>query len=175
MYIIAQVLGIVGVISLFLSILYNNKKQIVILQIISSLFYGLEYLFLNAIPAMIMSFISLLRCIIFYLFERKNKKVPVIVLIIIILAIILIAKFLNYGVMGYFPIICTLLYTIGIWQKNLNLFRIITLIVSCIWIGYNIYVGAYPSLIENIVEIITSLTAIYKFNLDDKKKKRGKR
>ena len=88
MYIIAQVLGIVGVISLFLSILYNNKKQIVILQIISSLFYGLEYLFLNAIPAMIMSFISLLRCIIFYLFERKNKKVPVIVLIIIILAII---------------------------------------------------------------------------------------
>lgn len=177
MYILAQVFGTLGIITLFFSVQYNSKKQILGFQIAANLFYAIQYLFLNAIPAAVMSIVSLLRCIVFFLFEKKNKKIPAYVLAIFIALIIVLAKFLNYGVMGFFPIICTLLYTIGIWQKNLNIFRIITLITACIWIGYNVFVGAYPSLIGNSFEVLTSLIAIYRFNLnesDNKKRKKRK-
>lgn len=176
MYILAQILGIIGIISLSISMQYNKKKQILVFKIAANTFYGLQYLCLNAMPAMLMSIVSLVRCVIFFAFENKNKKVPIYVLLIILALIIVTPIFLNYGVMGFFPLIGTLIYTIGTWQKNLNVFRIITLITACIWIGYNVFVGAYSSLIGNVFEVITSLIAIYRFNLnDDKKKKRGKK
>lgn len=175
MYILSQLFGVLGITTLFLSVQYNNKKQILGFQILANLFYAIQYLFLNAIPAALMSFVSLLRCIVFFTFERKNKKVPIYVLVIFILLIIVFAIFLNYGIIGFFPVVCTLLYTIGIWQKNLNFFRIITLITACFWIGYNLFVSAYSSLIGNVFEVLTSLIAIYRFNLkeSENKKERG--
>lgn len=174
MFILAQILGSIGIITLFISVQYNSKKQILAFQISANIFYGLQYLCLGAIPAMLMSVVALFRCIVFFAFENKNKKLPIYVLILILALIIITSMFLNYGVMGLFPVICTLLYTIGIWQKNLNVFRIITLITACIWIGYNLFVGAYPSLIGNIFEVITSLIAIYRFNLNESRNKKEK-
>lgn len=118
-----------------------------------------------------MSFVSVLRCIAFFIFEKKNKKVPVYILVIFIALIIILAKFLNYGIMGFFPVVCTLLYTIGIWQKNLNIF----LITACIRLGFNIFVGAYSSLIGNVFEVLTSLIAIYRFNLSENDNKKRKK
>lgn len=174
MFILAQILGSIGIITLFISIQYNGKKQILEFQVASNIFYGLQYLCLNAISAMLMSIVSLVRYVIFFVFENKNKKVPIYVLVVILALIIVTSVFLNYGVMELFPVLCTLLYTIGIWQKNLNVFRIITLITACIWIGYNVFVGAYPSLIGNIFEVITSLIAIYRFNLNESRNKKEK-
>jgi hypothetical protein len=122
-----------------------------------------------------MSFVSVLRCIVFFIFEKKNKKVPIYILVVFLALIIILAKFLNYGIMGFLLVVCTLLYTIGIWQRNLNVFRIITLITACIWIGFNIFVGAYSSLIGNVFEVLTSLIAIYKFNLNDNEIKKERR
>ena len=175
MYILAQIFGMFGIITLFLSVQFNSKKQILGFQIAANLFYAIQYLVLNAITASVMSFVSVLRCIAFFVFEKKNKKVPVYVLVIFIALIIILAKVLNYGIMGFFPVVCTLLYTIGIWQKNLNIFRIITLLTACIWIGYNIFVGAYPSLIGNVFEVLTSLIAIYRFNLNESEIKKERR
>ena len=81
---------------------------------------------------------------------------------------------MKYGIMEGFPVISTFIYTIGIWQKNTNMQRIVTLFISCILIGYNVYVRAYSLLIWNIFEIITSLIAIYNINLNDKKTKKGR-
>lgn len=175
MYILAQLCGTLGIITLFFSVQFDSKKQILGFQIAANLFYAIQYLFLNAIPAALMSVVSLLRCIVFFIFEKKNKKVPIYILAVFLTLIIILAKFLNYGMMGFFPVVGTLLYTIGIWQKNLNIFRIITLLTACIWIGYNIFVGAYPSLIGNVFEVLTSLIAIYRFNLSESDNKKRKK
>lgn len=175
MYILAQIFGIFGIITLFLSVQFNSKKQILRFQTAANLFYAIQYLLLNAITASLMSFVSVFRCIVFFIFEKKNKKVPIYILVVFLALIIILAKFLNYGIMGFLPVVCTLLYTIGIWQRNLNVFRIITLITACIWVGYNVFVGAYPSLIGNVFEILTALIAIYRFNLSESDNKKRKK
>ena len=58
MYILAQILGSIGIITLFISVQYNSKRQILAFQIAANLFYGLQYLCLGAIPAMLMSIVA---------------------------------------------------------------------------------------------------------------------
>ena len=66
MYILAQIFGMFGIITLFLSVQFNSKKQILGFQIAANLFYAIQYLVLNAITASVMSFVSVLRCIAFF-------------------------------------------------------------------------------------------------------------
>lgn len=171
MQIVAQVLGALGIISMILSVQFNSKKQVLGFQIAANSLFAFQYLCLNAISAVVMSFVAALRCIVFFLFENKGKKVPIWVLGLFLLLIIVLFIFFKHGIIGVFPLICTFIYTIGIWQKNLNVFRVITLITASLWIGYNVYYHAYPSLVGNVFEVITSLIAIYRFNLDDTRKK----
>ena len=107
--------------------------------------------------------------------EKKYKKVPLFILVVFLASIIVAASVMKYGIMQVFPVICTFIYTIGIWQKNTNIQRIVTLFTSCILIGYNVYVSAYSSLVWNIFEIITSLIAIYNINLNEKKSKKRRK
>ena len=116
--------------------------------------------------------ILFIRCIVFFYIEKKYKKVPFFVLVLFLISIIAAANIMKYGIMEGFPVICTFIYTIGIWQKNTNIRRIIMLFISCILVGYNVYVSAYSLLFLNIFEIITSLIAIYNINLNDKKTKK---
>ena len=174
MYILSQVLGVAGIISMLASIAFDTKKKLPFFEMLSITLFSFQYFILKAIPAVIMLIILFFRCIVFFYIEKKYKKVPFFVLLVFLASIIVAASVMKYGIMEGFPVICTFIYTIGIWQKNTNIQRIVTLFTSCILIGYNVYVSAYSSLVWNIFEIITSLIAIYNINLNDKKTKKGR-
>ena len=162
MYILSQVLGVAGIISMLASIAFDTRKKLPVFEMLAIILFGLQYFILKAIPAVIMLIILFLRCIVFFYIEKKYKKVPFFILLVFLASIIVA------------PVISTFIYTIGIWQKNTNIQRIVTLFISCILIGYNVYVRAYSLLIWNIFEIIASLIAIYNINLNDKKIKKGR-
>lgn len=172
MYIFSQVLGVAGIISILASIAFDTRKKLPLFEIMAIILFGLQYLILKAIPAVVMLIILFIRCIVFFYIEKKYKKVPFFVLVLFLISIIAAANIMKYGIMEGFPVICTFIYTIGIWQKNTNIRRIIMLFISCILVGYNVYVSAYSLLFLNIFEIITSLIAIYNINLNDKKTKK---
>lgn len=174
MYILSQVLGVAGIISMLASIAFDTKKKLPFFEMLSITLFSFQYFILKAIPAVIMLIILFFRCIVFFYIEKKYKKVPFFVLLVFLASIIVAASIMKYGIMEAFPVICTFMYTIGIWQKNTNIQRIVTLFISCILIGYNVYVRAYSLLIWNVFEIITSLIAIYNINLNDKKTKKGR-
>lgn len=175
MYILSQVLGVAGIISMLASIAFDKKKKLPFFEMLSIILFGFEYFILKAIPAVIMLIILFIRCIVFFYIEKKYKKVPLFILVVFLASIIVAASVMKYGIMQVFPVICTFIYTIGIWQKNTNIQRIVTLFTSCILIGYNVYVSAYSSLVWNIFEIITSLIAIYNINLNEKKSKKRRK
>ena len=172
MYILSQVLGVAGIISMLASIAFDTKKKLPFFEMLSITLFSFQYFILKAIPAVIMLIILFFRCIVFFYIEKKYKKVPFFVLLVFLALIIVAASIMKYGIMEGFPVICTFIYTIGIWQKNTNIQRIVTLFISCVLIGYNVYVRAYSLLIWNVFEIITSLIAIYNINLNDKKTKK---
>ena len=170
MNILANILGVIGIFFLVVSVQCNKKSSILIFQIFANIFYGLQYLTLGAFSAGVMSIVSLLRCLIFYSYDRKGKLVPLWLFLILALSIIFPIFFTYDGILSLFPIVATLVYSYATWQKNLSLFRKLVLSVSILWITYNFCVGAYISVIGSIFEFVSSLLAIYRLDI----KGRGK-
>ncbi|MBO7218669.1 MAG: YgjV family protein, partial [Clostridia bacterium] len=73
-YILSQISVIVATIIFALSYFTKNKKIILVLGLISILFYILEYLLLHSYIAVGVNFLSFLRTIWFYINDAKGIK-----------------------------------------------------------------------------------------------------
>lgn len=169
MSVIIQILGFIALIAWVSSIQLQKKSDILLLQIIATVFYGLHYGFLNAISAAAVSVVSIARLVTIYLIEKKGKKVEVFVLMFFIANLVLVG-FLTYtGLKSTIPIIITILYTYGTWQSNTKILRIIFFFCGWLWIYFNYSVGAYILIIGNSMEIISSMISFFRFDISKKK------
>jgi hypothetical protein len=165
-----QILGLIALISWVSSVQLREKKDILRLQILASVFYFLHYFMLDAVSAAAVSVVSIFRLLTIYLIERKGKKVPVSILILFI-ALLVGVGFLTYEKpLSIIPIIITILYTYGTWQPNTRILRIIFFICGWLWIYFNYNVGAYILIIGNVLEIISSGVSFFRFGIIGKGK-----
>ena len=156
-FIIAQVFGIIALIVLIISFQKNTTKKLLKLQVMSSLLYALQYLFLNAYTGLYMNIACAFRNILFY----KEKKSLIKLIIIIVLMIIL--GILSYSnIYSLLPMIAVIIYSIALWYGNLKIIRIVEVISCSLYIIYNIKVLAITGFIATIIELIGAIVAIIK-------------
>lgn len=74
MYILSQVLGVAGIISMLASIAFDTRKKLPVFEMLAIILFGLQYFILKAIPAVIMLIILFIRCIVFFYIEKSIKK-----------------------------------------------------------------------------------------------------
>ena len=70
-----QFLGLLAIISWLIGTQSKSKKGILLTQIISSTFYCVQYIFLKAYTGALIDIITIIRNILFYFEERKNKNI----------------------------------------------------------------------------------------------------
>jgi hypothetical protein len=158
--IIAQVFGFIALAFMALSYQETNKKELLKKQIFANVFYALQYLSLNAVSAVSMNILSIIRAVVFGKNESKNNKI---ILLIIFEATIITIGFITYtDLTSLIPILIALLYTYGLWQSNLKIICIIGIISASLWIYYNLLVGAYVSIFGSFVELFSSILGLYK-------------
>lgn len=169
MRIVAQLFGLFALITWNVSVQLKDKKRVMAYQTIANFSYGLQYIFLGAITAGLMNFISVVRC--FLLFEQEKKKEkPSKKMFYIFSLIIIIIGFLTYkDITSLIPVLISLLYTYSVFQSDMKVFRIIFFIGGICWLSYNILVGAYVSVFGNVIEILSGLTAIIRYDIKKKK------
>lgn len=160
MNILAQIFGLLAISTMFYSYMKSNKKDFLLVQTFTALFYGLQYLILNAFSAVMSEIISLIRCIIFLNFEERNKRVPVYVLAILMILLIILGIYTFENVYSIIPIFIACLYTYGAWQKNLKITYTIGVVAAILWIIYNFIVGAYVSIIGCVIELIGGIIGL---------------
>lgn len=170
MKIIAQFFGLLALLLMFMSYQKNKKKEFLHLQVFANIFFGIQYLLLNAISACFSSFISTIKTVVFYKYEKEDKKISVLTLLIFEIIYIVFGIFTYNGLASIIPIFIACIYTYGTWQKNLKLTYSIGVFVAILWIYYNYIVGAYVAIIGSIFEFIASATGLIKL-LKDKNNK----
>ena len=116
---------------------------------------------LNAYAGVNSSLFGISRSILFYIFQKKNKKCPIYVACIF-LTLIFIFGFISYD--GIF--------FLALYSEDMRLYRIVTMIVAILWIIYNSVVKAYVGVIESVIELIASIIAIYHLDIKHSKKKK---
>ena len=104
---IAHVIGLIALV--FMIISFQTKKQAKLLkfQIISSLFFAIQYLLLNAMSGFFIFLFTTIRNVVFS--RYKDKKVPMF-LIIIYLSIVILFSYASY----------TNIYSDGVYKYGIN-------------------------------------------------------
>ena len=169
-FILAQILGILAVVFNIVVVHFNSKEKILIYMAISNLVVAIQFFLLNAITGGIVSLINVIRCIVFYIYKKENKKPSLFVLIIFELIVVISGIFSWQNIWSILPIIATATYTYGIWQDDVLKIKYISAITGGEWALYDIIVRAYVGVIQGIIQVISSIIAIVRYKKIEVKK-----
>lgn len=168
-FIWAQIVGVINLIANFLCLQQKSKNKVLIFQIAINLLYMLQFLIIDIKTGIIISSVNSIRCIVFYIYQKKKLKPSCLVLFVFITATI-VGGFVTWQNMySTLAIIGTLLYTYALWQDNIKTIRKCSVIMSSGWIIYNLLIGVYSSAISEAMGLISALIAIIRYDILNKK------
>ena len=156
-----QMIGGIGYFLLALSFYKKEKKEILMMQVISYIFFTIHYYLLNAITGTMCNILGLISLVIIYYLSVKNKNKKTIVLIMI--PILLIISLLTYqNIFSIFPIIAIIISLLSFINDNENIIRFIGIISAIGWLIYAIVYHSYVAIIFEISIIISTVIAYIK-------------
>lgn len=162
-----QSLAIFAVILFILSFHTKSRRSILFTQIISLAIWAIHFFLLSAWTGAILMVINGIITIMF-LFKEKSYKLSSPIFLYLSLLILVIFTALTWErFYSLFPLLGVSLITIAKWQDNPNRIRTISFFASSFWIFYDLFVGAWGSVIAEILimgSILISLLFRKKIN-----------
>lgn len=164
MFILAQIFGIFVIIFNVIAMQMKHKNQIFFMLIFVSIFSALNFILLKSYSGCFICLFAIIQIIINYCLGKKNKPIPKILVGLYIIISIIIGTFTYKTYIDILPIICSILYTITILQKNEKRIRLISLINIILWIIYDFVSCAYTAGIADILTLVSTLIGIYRYD-----------
>ncbi|MDO5556739.1 MAG: YgjV family protein [Clostridia bacterium] len=161
---VAQIIGFIALTVWVSSVQMKQKNNILIMQSVAMLFYATQYFLLGAISTGILNVYAVVRVLIFYDNEKKNKENTKSLLIVLSLITILLTVIFYENVFSLIPMVISLIYNYAAWQKNNKILRVLFIVAAFMWIIFNTYIGAYVALIGNLFEVISGIVAICRYD-----------
>ena len=158
-YLISQVFIIIMFIFLGLSYFVKSRKKVLLCNATAHIFQTVALVIVNHFTGASMAFITLLRDNIFLLDLKdgrndisNNKSI----LVILFTLIILFTIFTFSGVYSLFSSIAVSLSTIGLWQKKVKMYKLLSIPANLMWFCYYIYINSlFGYVLEGILVICT--------------------
>ena len=163
-FVIAQIFGVLGVIASVCSMQFKKRRQIFVALLLLNLFSALNFVFLGTFSSAYVCFFAVAEMLINHLFERKNKPVPKVVVGIYIIVNILLGVISFMGPLDVIPIVCALIFCATLLTKNEQNIRKLMLLNQALWLVYDLTVGAYFFAVSNVLTIISTAIALYRFS-----------
>lgn len=176
MNIIYYIVSILSIFFYVMSVQFKKKKQILIFQILASIFYLLVYIMVGAWSGVSIKIIDSLKNIIFINYEdkksNKNKDIPIGYLLFFIGLLIFVSIIFYDGVLSLLPLIINIALFISTYFKNPKYIRLVMIITGICWGIYNLYVAAYLLIIGNVLEVTSAIISVFRFKKEDNKIKK---
>lgn len=169
-FMIAQFFGVLGIIFGVTSMQMKTKKNIMILLICLNLSSGLTFVFLDSLSGSLISFFAVFETLINYLFDAKDKKIPVYLIGFYIIVNIALGLWGFKSLKDVLPIIGSSIYCLSISVKKESTLRKFSLAFTSVWLTYDLSSKAYMFSISSMLTLLSIIIAIYRFDL----KKKGK-
>lgn len=171
MLLFSQVIGFFGFIVFIKSIQYKEKSKVLFMQIISFSFYTIQYLLINAFSGMLVHLINVIRCLVFYLLEKKKRNTNVFCIIFLMLTFFS-SMLMFKNSYDLLPLLASVNSVVFMWQNDTRIIRRGQIFSCLLWIVYNNYVLAYVGILTEFIIIISCIIAIlkYDYNIDIQEK-----
>lgn len=161
---VAQVFGIIGIIFSVLSMQMRTKRNIMIMLLCLNLASALNFLFLNSISGSLVCFFAVIETFVNYLFDSKNKVVPIYVVIFYVIVNLILGISTYHSLLDIIPIVCALLFCATVCTKKEFTIRKLMFGNQSLWLVYDIIVKAYMFSISNILTLISIIIAFFRFD-----------
>ncbi len=166
MKLFATVFGILAVIFFGLSFQCRRRKDIVLVNLVSRIFYILQYILLGAFEGAVFDLIGA-----FAALPAKAKDTPFIrkwriYILVAIFALSAVAGVLTYrSVWSILPFAGVCLEIAALWLDRETQIRVVSLLAQPFWLSYNLYSVAYGSAAGNVFATVSIVLALVRFAL----------
>ncbi len=171
-FFLSQVFGITGIIFSVLSMQMKTKKNIMLMFLGLNLSSALCFLFLESYSGSLVCFFGIIETVINYIYDSKNKTVPLYVVAIYIIVNICLGLSTYHSLLDIIPIACALLYCATVCTKKESVIRKLMFGNQSLWLVYDIIVKAYMFSISNILTLISIIIAYFRYDYKGKKIKK---
>lgn len=159
------------------SYFFKTKKMYLTLQIIGNIFLALSYLLISAFFTMVSVILGIGRGLVCYFYEKRDKSVPVLVIIALCAATIISYITINFVILksatswDILYMLASCFYAITFTIRNLKLMRWAVLVPHSLAIAYNLVIKApITSAMSYAIEFVITIVAIIKFRTRREKK-----
>ena len=160
--IIGQILGLLATVIGVCSFQVNTKRNLLLIQSISTTCTCLSYFFLGAFSGFALNIVSLTRNAVFYFMKEKAKSSYI--LTAVFMMIMGIVGILSWqGIISLLIIIALIANTFFMCLGNPQTLRYSILVTSTMVLIYNIFFFAIGGILYEILAIISSAIGILRF------------
>lgn len=161
---IAQLFGLLGVVFYLLSFQQKRRSGIVFINIVSRVFYVLQYFLLRAFDGVAMDFLGLIYSLCAGFALRLSPKKRGLLFLSINAVIVTVGLLLYKDVFSLFAIAATVLEGAALWLRREKLIRLLTLVSAPLWLIYNVSNLAFGSALGNALAMVSIVIALARFD-----------
>ena len=170
-FIISQVMGGIALILVVISVFLKNKTHFFLFQTIANIFYALSFVFADAMVAGINSFISCIRVVFLFFYEKMEKQPPLYLLVVFSAIYLTIGAVFYTDAYDFITMITPIVFTIAMFMKNMQLVRILMIPPNILLVLFAILHQVYTTAILDAFETCSIVVAIISFAITNKKQR----
>lgn len=172
MWYLAQGVGVIAMVLIFISFQCNSKKKIALFQMGSSAAFCAQYILLmlcgeDALTGAVLSGLNIFKCIIIvFSDDPKNKWASMNIWVPAFCVINIVAGILTWTTwIAILPILANVFATIAFYPKKASVVRLLYIPASPCWIMYNALTGALPGILSESFNLISLTVAFIRFDI----------
>ena len=172
--IIAQIIGIFGLIANSVAYQMRGKNAILFFQMLGSAIFTVNYILIGAYSGAILNAVAIIRAIV-YIYKDKFKAGHIAWLMgfstIYVLSYVAVFTILgkeptaNNLILEVLPVVAMIVVTISYRSKSAKTVRALGMINSPLWLIYNIANVAIGAIISGIINIVSIVIGIIRYDI----------
>ena len=181
-FVISTVASFIALVLYSLSYFFKSKRHYLVLQGSGNVCLAISFLLLGEYFTMVSVVIGILRAVVCYYYEARNRRVPI--WVIVMLCSMIIASFFVVNTLilktakpwDILYLVASCLYAVVFTIRNLTVMRYVVLVPHVLSIAYNLIIQSpIFTAISYTIELIVTVVAIIKFRLQDKRDEKNSR
>lgn len=174
MYVLSQIVFVLAYLGYGASYVMKDRKKLLICNFVSSIFFVLAYIFLDAKSAMYINILSIVRQGLLLIQEKnQSQRMYVYVFFFNVISTILIGVLTYENIYSALPAFATLIFVYSSWQKSISMYRLCGIVIEINWLIYGIYLRSVVSIVMETIIFISVIINFIKINKEECETKAG--
>lgn len=158
MIIIAQLIGLFGLISHVMSFQQSRRGRVLVLLMVGCIFWAVHFLLLGFYTAAVLNLIAAVRSWVFYKFKDRTNKT----LLNMFLLILIVSTLVTWqGPISVLPLLASVFSTYASWGVSAQTIRWLTIPSPVLWFVHNVFAGSIGVIADSMV-LSSILVGLYR-------------